>query len=59
LREAGLWTEEFVRQLPQLDRVTLDALSVLGAWDDLDWDDMAATFERIRHENPPSPPVEL
>jgi hypothetical protein len=59
LREAGLWTEEFVRQLPHLDRVTLDALSVLGAWDDLDWDDMEAAFDRMRHENPPSPPVEL
>jgi hypothetical protein len=59
LREAGLWTEQFVRQLPHLDRVTLDALSVLGAWDDLDWEDMAAAFERMRHENPPAPPVEL
>jgi hypothetical protein len=59
LREAGLWTEEFVRQLPHLDRTTLDALSVLGAWDDLDWDDMATAFERMRHETPPSSPVEL
>ena len=59
LREAGLCTEQFVRQLPQFDRVTLDALSVLGAWDDLDWDDMAAAFERMRHENPPSPPIDF
>ena len=59
LRDAGLCTEQFVRQLAQLDRVTLDALCVLGAWDDLDWDDMAASFARMRHENPPAPSVEL
>jgi len=59
LREAGLWDEQFVRRLADLDRVTLDALSVLGAWDDLDWDDMAASFARMRHEDPPSPSIEL
>lgn len=59
LREAGLWTEQFVRQLSHLDQVTLDALSVLGAWDDLDWDDMVVAFDRMRHENPPSLPVKL
>ena len=59
LREVGLWNEQFVRQLANLDRVTLDALSVLGAWDDLNWDDMAASFARMRHESPPSPSIEL
>ncbi len=59
LREAGLWDEQFVRRLAHLDRVTLDALGVIGAWDDLDWEEMSAAFTRLRHENPPSPPIEL
>jgi hypothetical protein len=59
LREAGLWTEEFVRQLPRLDRATLDALSVLGAWDELDWDETEAALYEIRHRNPPAPPIDF
>ena len=59
LREAGLWDGRFVRQLAYLDPVTLDALGVIGAWDDLDREDMSSAFERMRHERLPSPPVEL
>ena len=35
------------------------ALSVIGAWSDLDWDEAVAELDRIRHENPPTPPIEL
>ncbi len=35
------------------------AQSLAGAWSDLNWDDLMATLERIRHETPPSPPFSL
>ena len=39
--------------------VTQQALSVIGSWADLDWDEMEAALDRIRHETPPTPPIEL
>jgi hypothetical protein len=33
--------------------------SLAGAWRDLAWDDEADAFDRMRHETPPSPPIEL
>lgn len=35
------------------------ALSVIGSWSDLDWNEMTAALERIRHESQPTPPIEL
>lgn len=35
-----------------------DALSVIGAWSDLDWEEAAAEPDRVRHESPRTPPVE-
>ncbi len=32
------------------------ALSVIGAFGDLDWDEMEDALDRIRHESTPSPP---
>lgn len=37
--------------------VTEDALSVIGAWADLDWDEMERALYEIRHANPPTPPI--
>ena len=34
------------------------ALSLAGAWSDLDWDDAIRTLDRIRHESKPTPPIE-
>lgn len=31
----------------------------LGAWDDLDWEHAESELDRIRHENPPTPPLDL
>lgn len=42
-------------QLPHSVQV---ALSLGGAWSDLQHDDEFAYFERIRHEVPPAPPVD-
>ncbi|MBI2907243.1 MAG: hypothetical protein HYX92_06260 [Chloroflexi bacterium] len=36
-----------------------DALSLAGAWNDLSWDEMEKELDRLRHENPPSPPLSL
>ena len=35
------------------------ALALAGVWRDLDWDEMAAALDRIRHESPPSSPLTL
>jgi hypothetical protein len=34
------------------------ALSVIGAWEDIDSPDSLDIFDRIRHESRPSPPIE-
>lgn len=39
-----------------LPRRTLEALSVIGAWADLDWDEMVEALDAIRHNDPPSLP---
>jgi len=41
-----------------LPETTRDALSLIGAWSDLDWDAMVEELDRIRHATPPSPPVD-
>jgi hypothetical protein len=38
--------------------VTQAALDAIGAWSDLDWDEMEQALDRIRHESPPTPPFE-
>jgi len=35
------------------------ALGAIGSFSDLDWDDMVDSLDRIRHDSPPSPPVDL
>ena len=41
------------------DETTQKALSLAGAWSDLDWNDMQKELDRIRHESQPTPPMEL
>jgi len=40
------------------ERDVQEALGLAGAWSDLDFDDMMDELDRIRHANPPSPPLE-
>ena len=40
------------------ERGTQDALSLIGAWSDLDWDEMEQALYRIRHESKPTPPLD-
>ena len=35
------------------------AVSLAGSWGDLDWVEMEAALDRIRHESPPTPPITL
>jgi hypothetical protein len=49
---------------PAADAATTDAvieaaLATIGAWSDLDWDELADDLDRIRHESRPTPPIEL
>jgi hypothetical protein len=41
-----------------LDAEIADALSLAGAWRDLDWPATAEALDRIRHASPPTPPIE-
>jgi len=33
------------------------ALSLAGAWSDLDWEEAEAELDRIRHQSQPTPPI--
>ena len=39
------------------DSALKKALSAIGAWSDLDWDDMERELHRIRHESKPTLPI--
>jgi hypothetical protein len=39
------------------DGTTQAALDVIGAWSDLDWDEMERALDHIRHESEPTPPI--
>lgn len=41
------------------DDIVQAAISLAGAWSDLDWDEMVEALDRIRHSNPPSPPLTI
>jgi hypothetical protein len=36
-----------------------EALALVGAWSDLDWEEIEESLDRIRHESSPSPPIEV
>ncbi len=35
-----------------------DVRSLAGAWADLDWEEALDELDRIRHDNPPTPPID-
>jgi hypothetical protein len=35
-----------------------DARSLAGAWADLNWEEAIEEFDRIRHDNQPTPPID-
>jgi hypothetical protein len=44
------FTEEKAADAAVSDRATQKALTVIGAWSDLDWEETVAALDRIRHE---------
>ena len=53
------FTDEKAADAAVPHRITEDALRVIGAWSDLDWEEMVEALDRIRHESKPTPPIEL
>ena len=51
------FTDEEAADKALPENVTEQALSVIGAWSDLDWEDMKAALDRIRHESQPTSPI--
>ena len=41
------------------DEVIADALTLAGAWSDLEWEQTAVALDHIRHASPPTPPIQL
>ena len=48
--------EEFAASISDED--IADALSLAGVWSDIDWDEMEAALDVIRHSTPPTPPIQ-
>lgn len=57
-REVVRYTTEDPADSPGLSPTTLRALSVIGAWSDLDWDEAERELDRIRHGDRRMPPSE-
>jgi len=53
--EALLRREQHPSATTSTGRSTLD---LIGAWSDIPWDEMEAELDRIRHESPPTPPID-
>ena len=53
------FTDEKAADAAVSDSTTQAALSVIGAWSDMDWEEMVEALDRIRHESKPTPPIEL
>ena len=53
------FTDEAAADAAMADHALTRALAAIGTWSDLDWEETAAALDRIRHESPPTPPIEL
>ncbi len=40
------------------DQSIREVLALAGAWHDLDWEEMEAALQWMRHEVPPTPPID-
>lgn len=63
-REGSAEVTRYFTQEDEADAAVTDddiraALSTIGAWSDLDWDEMEAALDQLRHESRPTPPIEL
>jgi hypothetical protein len=53
------FTDEKAADAAVSQRTTQDALAVIGAWGDLDWEKTVAALAQIRHESKLTPPIKL
>jgi hypothetical protein len=53
------FTDEAAADAAVREQAIQRAVSLAGSWGDLDWVEMEAALDRIRHENPPTPPIAL
>jgi hypothetical protein len=44
---------------PKKQQAIEETLALAGSWSDLDWNEMLASLDRIRHSSKPTPPLEL
>lgn len=51
------FTEEKAADSTITKNATQAALKVIGAWSDLDWEEMESALDRIRHESRPTAPI--
>ncbi|MCW5850903.1 MAG: hypothetical protein KIT87_12580 [Anaerolineae bacterium] len=52
------FTDDSDADAAETDADVQAALSVIGAWRNLDWEETSAALDRIRHAIPPTPPIE-
>jgi hypothetical protein len=57
-RRVAYYTSEAAADAALPDAAVQRALDLAGAWADLDWEEALAELDRIRHQTPPTPPVE-
>jgi hypothetical protein len=53
------FTEEKAADAAVTQSATQEAINVIGAWSDLEWDETVAALDRIRHESTPTPPIKV
>jgi hypothetical protein len=53
------FTEEKAADAAVSQSATQEALDVIGAWSDLDWNKTVQALDKIRHESKPTPPIKL
>lgn len=51
------FTEEKAADASISKNATKAALSVIGAWSDLNWEQIEAALDHIRHQSQPTPPI--
>lgn len=53
------FTDEAAADAAVREQAIQRAVSLAGSWGDLDWVEMEAALDRIRHASPPTPPITL
>src|SRR5690242_6863531 len=56
---AAKQTVDVQQKKMKTEHETADILSLAGAWGERDWDKVEQELDHIRHQSPPTPPIEL